>query len=780
MLCCDQVDADYIEQALEIFGRYDEDGDGTIGWIEFGQIWEHLELGAKLRCAQRYNTRVSVRTLVPPACFLDGLCVTRRDSGMDAIVLGDHGMPQTAQSVFRKYDTNGDGVLDQDEVAAMMDDLDMEAEDSYVDGVLDVFGRFDTDGGGSIGLNEFPALWTHLGGAPLQDASMDASGLSEDQMLAVLKKFFRKYDPLRNAKRIYETVRLYNTPQKFQHLCNQLFTRYGEHPITIWRGKEQQRPRDRICEKHVRAVESHIKRGGASMHEAEQLLRSYKIEGGAVESTYHEGPQFVGSSLSSVERSQHRLEVTFDDPQQRVGLVLAHRWSAGVHSVRVQSIQPRSLASRCRELSQGLTVERIDGTPVESLRMELIEKMLLRRPVTVVFGSGGAAQASAAALAQARRHVPEEDEEDESQTAYEQRIVGTRAAVREARDLGMVSVAQYDAVKSDEWFLANVAKQMKLPPVEVTFAEPGNLGIIFTAKSAEAAPVIASIEARSLAADVERLVVGLQLTKLQGQPVGGKPFRQVIRDLQTAECPLTLEFRKPIEVRERRTSALQQRPYRQAVPWAVKPSAGQGGVVIRALPSSMSTAVGRAGPNSILQAVGREGDWLQVEWSGARQAQSRWERARNAADDGKAWALIVERTTGTVMLEQASGASYFSLGQDRSNVDTDTLQPEALDEIVREMQVVARSDDEAAMARVLQQHADAVHADGRLHQAWQDLGPCLAAHRAEEQSRQQVQALSQSLGAPPAGVGRFALARRGGSESWARRERAVAASLQRQ
>jgi len=64
VLCCDQVDADYIEQALEIFGRYDEDGDGTIGWIEFGQIWEHLELGAKLRCAQRSNTRVSVHTLV--------------------------------------------------------------------------------------------------------------------------------------------------------------------------------------------------------------------------------------------------------------------------------------------------------------------------------------------------------------------------------------------------------------------------------------------------------------------------------------------------------------------------------------------------------------------------------------------------------------------------------------------------------------------------------------------------------------------------------------------
>ena len=33
---------------------------------------------------------------------------------------------------------------------------------------------------------------------------------------------------------------------------------------------------------------------------------------------------------------------------------------------------------------------------------------------------------------------------------------------------------------------------------------------------------------------------------------------------------------------------------------------------------------------------------------------------------------------------------------------------------------------------------------------------------------------------PPAGVGRFALARRGQSESWARRERAVVASLQRQ
>ena len=40
---------------------------------------------------------------------------------MDAIVLGDHGMPQTAQSVFRKYDTNGDGVLQPDELQRLLE-----------------------------------------------------------------------------------------------------------------------------------------------------------------------------------------------------------------------------------------------------------------------------------------------------------------------------------------------------------------------------------------------------------------------------------------------------------------------------------------------------------------------------------------------------------------------------------------------------------------------------------------------------------------------------------
>ena len=74
---------------------------------------------------------------------------------------------ETAAQVFNKYDRNRDGVLDADEVTAMIDDIGYEVDPSYVGGVMGIFGRFDIDGGGTIDMSEFPALWEHLGGPPL-------------------------------------------------------------------------------------------------------------------------------------------------------------------------------------------------------------------------------------------------------------------------------------------------------------------------------------------------------------------------------------------------------------------------------------------------------------------------------------------------------------------------------------------------------------------------------------------------------------------------------------
>jgi hypothetical protein len=38
----------------------------------------------------------------------------------------------------------------------MMADIGYEADAEYIAGTIDVFGKFDTDGGGTIGMNEFP------------------------------------------------------------------------------------------------------------------------------------------------------------------------------------------------------------------------------------------------------------------------------------------------------------------------------------------------------------------------------------------------------------------------------------------------------------------------------------------------------------------------------------------------------------------------------------------------------------------------------------------------
>ena len=68
------------------------------------------------------------------------------------------------KSLFVLYDLNKDGVLDKAEVAAMMETMEFEVDDDYLQQVTATFGRFDEDGSGEIDFSEFEPLWRFLGG----------------------------------------------------------------------------------------------------------------------------------------------------------------------------------------------------------------------------------------------------------------------------------------------------------------------------------------------------------------------------------------------------------------------------------------------------------------------------------------------------------------------------------------------------------------------------------------------------------------------------------------
>ena len=154
-----EVDASYVSGVMEIFRKFDTDHNGTIELAEFPQLWEHL--GGEALVVETDDTRATASPAPTPQH------------------VAAHGGPQTARAVFDKYDTNRDGVLDQDEVAAMIDSIGYEVDASYVGGVMEIFGKFDTDHNGTIEMAEFPQLWEHLGGESTGGENRDQRNFGE-------------------------------------------------------------------------------------------------------------------------------------------------------------------------------------------------------------------------------------------------------------------------------------------------------------------------------------------------------------------------------------------------------------------------------------------------------------------------------------------------------------------------------------------------------------------------------------------------------------------------
>ena len=199
-------------------------------------------------------------------------------------------------------------------------------------------------------------------------------------------------------------------------------------------------------------------------------------------------------------------------------------------------------------------------------------------------------------------------------------------------------------------------------------------------------------------------------------------------------------FRRPLSEKKPRS---QDAPSRFTHPakvltsgtWIVRETVGASGVVLRTLPSAVSFELGRVAPRTILHAVSREGDWLQVKSESARRNRSRWDRL-NPAEDGLAWVLIQDHSTGTVFLEKSPTQSSMISSHDN--------HPDDVDLALREMEQAAMSDDYATILDEIERHRSSTNPSIRM--ARDDLMRVYDARRAEVERERRLNKVLSSGG----------------------------------
>jgi Ca2+-binding EF-hand superfamily protein len=182
------VDAAYLGGVLNIFGKFDTDRNGFIELREFGALWKHLQgpvlaagepsALATPRAAgagQAAAAAVAVRApaaLAPPA--------PGAETSALAALLARGAHTVSMSEAFQACDVDGDGVLNEVEVSELVSALGYDVDAAYLGGVLNIFGKFDTDRNGFIELREFGALWEHLQGPVL--AAGEPSALANSRV----------------------------------------------------------------------------------------------------------------------------------------------------------------------------------------------------------------------------------------------------------------------------------------------------------------------------------------------------------------------------------------------------------------------------------------------------------------------------------------------------------------------------------------------------------------------------------------------------------------------
>ena len=123
--------------------QFDADGNGTLDPQEFNVLAVHLKLDELLAA-------------------MPSQLGESRDQ-LDPWVV----------AAFGRFDSNGDGVLDKEEVASMLDVVGFEASDSYVAQAVTMFGQYDRDGNGTLDVSEFGELAMHLNMKALNVAGVE-------------------------------------------------------------------------------------------------------------------------------------------------------------------------------------------------------------------------------------------------------------------------------------------------------------------------------------------------------------------------------------------------------------------------------------------------------------------------------------------------------------------------------------------------------------------------------------------------------------------------------
>ena len=135
-----KAEESYVQQTMSLFGEHDDNGDNAIDLDEFAGLWEHLGGALPAGAQVQESEAPEAQRTESPA----------RDSEL--------------RLTFERYDSDQDGVLNNDEVRAMMESLGYKTSTEYIDGVMETFATIRDDGSTAVEFEVFEELWNHLGG----------------------------------------------------------------------------------------------------------------------------------------------------------------------------------------------------------------------------------------------------------------------------------------------------------------------------------------------------------------------------------------------------------------------------------------------------------------------------------------------------------------------------------------------------------------------------------------------------------------------------------------
>eukprot|EP01048_Picozoa_sp_COSAG05_P030725 COSAG05_NODE_10834_length_543_cov_72.740991_1_plen_171_part_01 len=151
-----EVDESYIAQAMQMFGRFDADGNGKLTVGEFAVLAEQLQLRELVAAVPEVAPAPETTPAAPAASAAAPAAAVAPAPALELSVEG------WVSDAFQRFDTNRDGVLDQQEVAHMLDVVGYEVDESYIAQAMQMFGRFDADGNGKLTVGEFAVLAEQL------------------------------------------------------------------------------------------------------------------------------------------------------------------------------------------------------------------------------------------------------------------------------------------------------------------------------------------------------------------------------------------------------------------------------------------------------------------------------------------------------------------------------------------------------------------------------------------------------------------------------------------